>query len=150
MARRRPRGSAIRLDVPPAVEALAQERGGLEGAFPGQLPSRTRVCCASVATSKGLAMRSRNPAAWAAASSIRCAENRAMGVAPAAWSSAALPTSAPDGSLLNPSVPVVVMTAAGQTAAEASGADAYLTKPFDLDVLLDLVVHYAGPPASSS
>ena len=48
------------------------------------------------------------------------------------------------------SVPVVAMTAAGQTTAAASGADAYLTKPFDLDGLLALVARYAGPPASGS
>jgi CheY-like chemotaxis protein len=47
-------------------------------------------------------------------------------------------------------VPVVAMTAAGQTIAAATGADAYLTKPFEVDVLLDLVTRYAGPPERGS
>ena len=46
------------------------------------------------------------------------------------------------------SVPVIVMTASGQTAAAQSGADAYLRKPFDLDRLLDLVTRYAGLPTT--
>jgi CheY-like chemotaxis protein len=46
-------------------------------------------------------------------------------------------------------VPVIVMTGSGRTAAEASGADAYLSKPFDADLLLRLVARYAGPAASS-
>jgi CheY-like chemotaxis protein len=42
-------------------------------------------------------------------------------------------------------VPIVVMTAAGRGRSEAARADAYLAKPFDLDVLLELVVSYVGP-----
>ena len=45
-------------------------------------------------------------------------------------------------------VPIVVMTASGSTAAAASGADAYLLKPLDLDLLLRLVARHVGPPAS--
>jgi CheY-like chemotaxis protein len=48
------------------------------------------------------------------------------------------------------SVPVIVMTASGPTAAAASGADAYLIKPFDLDLLLELVARYtSGSPNGS-
>jgi CheY-like chemotaxis protein len=46
-------------------------------------------------------------------------------------------------------VAVVVMTASGRAAAVASGAEAFLTKPFDVDALLELVARHAGPPASS-
>ncbi|HZS01061.1 MAG TPA: response regulator [Chloroflexota bacterium] len=42
-------------------------------------------------------------------------------------------------------VPIVIMTAAGRNQSEAARADAYLPKPFDIDVLLDLVVAYVGP-----
>jgi CheY-like chemotaxis protein len=45
-------------------------------------------------------------------------------------------------------VPIIVMTASGPTAAAASGADAYLLKPFDLDLLLQLVARHAGSPFS--
>src|SRR4051794_25092973 len=41
-------------------------------------------------------------------------------------------------------VPIVVMTAAGRGQREAAGADAYVAKPFDLDVLLELVESYVG------
>jgi CheY-like chemotaxis protein len=42
-------------------------------------------------------------------------------------------------------LPIVVMTAAGRGPSEAARADAYLAKPFDLDILLELVVSYVGP-----
>jgi CheY-like chemotaxis protein len=42
-------------------------------------------------------------------------------------------------------VPIVVMTAAGRSQSDAARADAYLAKPFDLDVLLEIVVSYVGP-----
>jgi CheY-like chemotaxis protein len=41
-------------------------------------------------------------------------------------------------------VPIVVMTAAGRGQSDAARADAYVAKPFDLDVLLELVVSYVG------
>jgi two-component system phosphate regulon response regulator PhoB len=42
-------------------------------------------------------------------------------------------------------VPIVVMTAAGRGQSEAARADAYLAKPFDLEVLLEIVASYVGP-----
>lgn len=47
-------------------------------------------------------------------------------------------------------VAVVVMTASGRAAAEASGAAAYITKPLDLDALLELVARHAEPSANSN
>lgn len=44
-------------------------------------------------------------------------------------------------------VPVVMMSAAGRDQARQSGADAFLSKPFDLTDLLDLVARYIGPPS---
>jgi CheY-like chemotaxis protein len=42
-------------------------------------------------------------------------------------------------------VPIVVMTAAGRGQSEAARADAYVAKPFDIDVLLEIVESYVGP-----
>ncbi|HEY7064464.1 MAG TPA: response regulator [Chloroflexota bacterium] len=42
-------------------------------------------------------------------------------------------------------VPIVVMTAAGRGPSETAGANAYLAKPFDLDVLLEVIASYVGP-----
>jgi two-component system, OmpR family, phosphate regulon response regulator PhoB len=39
-------------------------------------------------------------------------------------------------------IPVILMSAAGKSAAEGAGADAYSDKPFDLDVLEALVRHW--------
>jgi CheY-like chemotaxis protein len=47
------------------------------------------------------------------------------------------------------SVSVVVMTASGRAAAEASGATAFIAKPLDLDALLELVARHAEPSANS-
>jgi CheY-like chemotaxis protein len=44
-------------------------------------------------------------------------------------------------------VPVVVMTAAGATAAASTGADAYLTKPLELDLLLAIITRPTEQPA---
>jgi two-component system chemotaxis response regulator CheY len=44
-------------------------------------------------------------------------------------------------------VPVAIMTAAMPGASTLPVADAYLSKPFDLDELLEVVGRHAGPPA---
>ena len=44
-------------------------------------------------------------------------------------------------------VPVAIMTAAMPGASSLPVADAYLTKPFDLDELLAVVARHIGPPA---
>jgi DNA-binding response OmpR family regulator len=46
-------------------------------------------------------------------------------------------------------VPVAIMTAAMPGASALPPADAYLTKPFDLDELLAVVARHIGPPAVS-
>ncbi len=46
-------------------------------------------------------------------------------------------------------VPVAIMTAAMPGASALPPADAYLTKPFDLDELLALVAKHVGPPAGA-
>jgi two-component system chemotaxis response regulator CheY len=43
-------------------------------------------------------------------------------------------------------VPVAIMTAAMPGASSLPVADAYLSKPFDLDELLEVVGRHAGPP----
>jgi len=43
-------------------------------------------------------------------------------------------------------VPVAIMTAAMPGASTLPAADAYLSKPFDLDELLQVVGRHAGPP----
>jgi DNA-binding response OmpR family regulator len=43
-------------------------------------------------------------------------------------------------------VPVAIMTAAMPGASSLPLADAYLSKPFDLDELLEVVRRHAGPP----
>jgi DNA-binding response OmpR family regulator len=43
-------------------------------------------------------------------------------------------------------VPVAIMTAAMPGASALPAADAYLSKPFDLDELLQVVGRHAGPP----
>jgi two-component system chemotaxis response regulator CheY len=43
-------------------------------------------------------------------------------------------------------VPVAIMTAAMPGASSLPVADAYLSKPFDLDQLLEVVGRHAGPP----
>jgi two-component system chemotaxis response regulator CheY len=45
-------------------------------------------------------------------------------------------------------VPVAIMTAAMPGASSLPVADAYLSKPFDLDQLLDVVGRHAGPPGA--
>jgi CheY-like chemotaxis protein len=45
-------------------------------------------------------------------------------------------------------VPIIVMSAAGRDQADGIGADAFLSKPFELDALLDLVARYAGSEKS--
>jgi DNA-binding response OmpR family regulator len=44
-------------------------------------------------------------------------------------------------------VPVAIMTAAMPGASSLPQADAYLSKPFDLEELLQVVGRHAGPPA---
>jgi DNA-binding response OmpR family regulator len=46
-------------------------------------------------------------------------------------------------------VPVAIMTAAMPGASALPQADAYLTKPFDLDELLAVVARHIGPPPVS-
>ena len=46
-------------------------------------------------------------------------------------------------------VPVAIMTAAMPGASTLPAADAYLSKPFDLDELLRVVGRHAGPPDAS-
>jgi len=46
-------------------------------------------------------------------------------------------------------VPVAIMTAAMPGASSLPVADAYLSKPFDLDELLQVVGRHAGPPGHS-
>ena len=52
----------------------------------------------------------------------------------------------------DPRVPVMMLTARDSTLDEVRGfdvgADRYLIKPFDLDLLLQTVARYAGPPAN--
>jgi CheY-like chemotaxis protein len=43
-------------------------------------------------------------------------------------------------------VPVAIMTAAMPGASTLPQADAYLSKPFDLEELLEVVGRHAGPP----
>ena len=43
-------------------------------------------------------------------------------------------------------VPIIVMSAAGRDQADQGGADAFLSKPFELDDLLTMVAQYVGPP----
>jgi CheY-like chemotaxis protein len=45
--------------------------------------------------------------------------------------------------------PTVLISAAGAAAAAAAGADAVLHKPFDLDEVAHLLVHYLGRPPGS-
>jgi len=45
----------------------------------------------------------------------------------------------------DPAVKVILMSAAGRTAARSGNADAFVDKPFDLDVMVDLVEGYIGP-----
>ncbi|HCG02271.1 MAG TPA: response regulator [Chloroflexi bacterium] len=45
------------------------------------------------------------------------------------------------------SMPIILMSAAGQRVAEGTGADAYLDKPFDLDQMQALV-HHTLPPGT--
>jgi CheY-like chemotaxis protein len=42
-------------------------------------------------------------------------------------------------------LPILVMSAAGRGMATDCEANAFLSKPFDLDALLALVIEYAGP-----
>jgi CheY-like chemotaxis protein len=42
-------------------------------------------------------------------------------------------------------IPVIMMSAGGLQPLRASGADAVLAKPFDIEQLLDLVTLYVGP-----
>jgi len=46
-------------------------------------------------------------------------------------------------------VPVAIMTAAMPGASALPAADAYLTKPFDLDELLGVVKRHVGPPSGT-
>jgi DNA-binding response OmpR family regulator len=46
-------------------------------------------------------------------------------------------------------VPVAIMTAAMPGASTLPAADAYLSKPFDLDELLEVVGRHAGPPGAA-
>ena len=46
-------------------------------------------------------------------------------------------------------VPVAIMTAAMPGASTLPAADAYLSKPFDLDELLQVVGRHAGPPGEA-
>jgi DNA-binding response OmpR family regulator len=46
-------------------------------------------------------------------------------------------------------VPVAIMTAAMPGASTLPAADAYLSKPFDLDELLAVVGRHAGPPGAA-
>jgi DNA-binding response OmpR family regulator len=46
-------------------------------------------------------------------------------------------------------VPVAIMTAAMPGASSLPAADAYLSKPFDLEELLQVVGRHAGPPDGS-
>jgi CheY-like chemotaxis protein len=46
-------------------------------------------------------------------------------------------------------VPVALMTAAMPGASALPAAQAYLSKPFDLDELLDVVATHVGPPAGA-
>ena len=46
-------------------------------------------------------------------------------------------------------VPVAIMTAAMPVASALPPADAYLSKPFDLDELLAVVARHMGPPAAA-
>jgi CheY-like chemotaxis protein len=48
-----------------------------------------------------------------------------------------------------PEVPVAVMTAAMPGASALPAAQAYLSKPFDLDELLAVVVRHVGPPTAA-
>jgi len=45
-------------------------------------------------------------------------------------------------------VPVAIMTAAMPGASSLPAAEAYLSKPFDLDELLRVVKHHVGPPTA--
>jgi DNA-binding response OmpR family regulator len=47
-------------------------------------------------------------------------------------------------------VPVAIMTAAMPGASSLPEADAYLSKPFDLEELLQVVGRHAGPPGGST
>ena len=46
-------------------------------------------------------------------------------------------------------VPVAIMTAAMPGASTLPAADAYLSKPFDLEELLQVVGRHAGPPGET-
>jgi CheY-like chemotaxis protein len=48
-----------------------------------------------------------------------------------------------------PEVPVALMTAAMPGASALPAAQAYLSKPFDLDELLEVVARHVGPPAAA-
>jgi DNA-binding response OmpR family regulator len=50
---------------------------------------------------------------------------------------------------LAPGVPVAIMTAAMPGASVLPPAQAYLSKPFDLDELLAVVVRHVGPPTAA-
>ena len=42
-------------------------------------------------------------------------------------------------------IPVILMSAAGPRAADGTGADAFIAKPFDLDEIEALVDHWSTP-----
>jgi CheY-like chemotaxis protein len=51
-----------------------------------------------------------------------------------------------DGSALR-DIPVILMTAAGESLSAESGADAVLTKPFDVTTVEELLQRFLEPPA---
>ncbi len=46
--------------------------------------------------------------------------------------------------------PIVLMTAAGDNLTAGSGADAVLSKPFDVETVEDLLQRFLAPPASAT